>query len=1066
MEQVGARIASPMFAHQPLVYEGHAIPKRKHNLLFEPPNYQLQQGESGFQIPAGDWNSKNWIWDSVRFIAKPLESDVFPLGANANSVQSEQQQISDREDGGVPSLSKKSGLDDEDETLRLNLGGGGLSSLEERMSKPNKRVRSGSPAGRTYPMCQVDDCQENLANAKDYHRRHKVCETHSKSSKALVAKQMQRFCQQCSRFHLLSEFDEGKRSCRRRLAGHNRRRRKTQTEGVSSQILPSVDHNKTGNADLDIVNLLKVLAHAQENKEVKSTNWSSLPSKDQIIQILSKISSLRLPLDLEAKLAALGNISRSIPEQASSDNHSRLNGNMSFPPTKDLLAVMSTTLPASPPDPPAVLSEGNNQDVDTDKFKLACRDQALNIHTRKEVAPEFPSAGGESSSSTYQSPVEDSVYQVQHSGANLPLQLFGSSPEDNHPTKLGRSRKYFSSDSSNPIEETSHSSSPTVVQQLFPMQTTREVDAERISTGGEVSGNIEGSNTNRCFASLELFGRPNKGASNVSFKGLPYQAGSMSSSGSDHSPSSFNADVQDRTGRIIFKLFGKDPSQLPGTLRTQVYNWLSYSPSEMESYIKPGCVVLSIYMLMSSSAWEQLEANLLQHVNSLVYNSDTDFWRNGRFFVHAGRQLVSHKDGDIRICKSWRAWHSPELTLVSPLAVVGGEETSLSLRGRNLNIPGTKIHITHMGGYLSGVPEPANDETSFNEIKSVSFKIHGLPPGVLGRCFIEVENGLTGTSFPVIIANANICDELRLLEREFDEGAEMHGTISEDHVPDYGQSQSKREVLHFLNELGWLFQRKRDCLQSEVPDYALARFKFLFVFSVERDCCALARTLLNILLEGGEPSRESLEMLSDIHLLTRAVKRRCRNMVDLLIRYSVLSGNGTSKYIFPPNFVGPGGVTPLHLAACTSSSDDIVDALTSDPQEIGLHCWNSLLDANGRSPHAYALMRNHHSYNRLVARKLADRRNGQLSVSMGVEIEQQGLSQFKRGQISCSTCAAVASRYNRRVPGLQGFLQQPYMHSILAIAAVCVCVCLFLRGQPDIGRVAPFKWENLGYGSS
>ena len=29
------------------------------------------------------------------------------------------------------------------------------------------------------------------------------------------------------RFHALQEFDEGKRSCRRRLAGHNRRRRKT-----------------------------------------------------------------------------------------------------------------------------------------------------------------------------------------------------------------------------------------------------------------------------------------------------------------------------------------------------------------------------------------------------------------------------------------------------------------------------------------------------------------------------------------------------------------------------------------------------------------------------------------------------------------------------------------------------------------------------------------------------------------------------------------------------------------------------------------------------------------------
>lgn len=30
------------------------------------------------------------------------------------------------------------------------------------------------------------------------------------------------------RFHILAEFDKGKRSCRKRLAGHNERRRKPQ----------------------------------------------------------------------------------------------------------------------------------------------------------------------------------------------------------------------------------------------------------------------------------------------------------------------------------------------------------------------------------------------------------------------------------------------------------------------------------------------------------------------------------------------------------------------------------------------------------------------------------------------------------------------------------------------------------------------------------------------------------------------------------------------------------------------------------------------------------------------
>lgn len=65
-----------------------------------------------------------------------------------------------------------------------------------------------------------------------------------------------------SRFHPLSEFDEGKRSCRRRLAGHNRRRRKTQPEDTSQQLLaPSIGDSNAG--DNEILNLLAVLTSAQ-----------------------------------------------------------------------------------------------------------------------------------------------------------------------------------------------------------------------------------------------------------------------------------------------------------------------------------------------------------------------------------------------------------------------------------------------------------------------------------------------------------------------------------------------------------------------------------------------------------------------------------------------------------------------------------------------------------------------------------------------------------------------------------------------------------------------------------
>ncbi|URE48970.1 Squamosa promoter-binding-like protein [Musa troglodytarum] len=49
------------------------------------------------------------------------------------------------------------------------------------------------------PYCQVEGCNIDLTTAKDYHRKHRVCESHSKSPKVIVAGKERRFCQQCSR---------------------------------------------------------------------------------------------------------------------------------------------------------------------------------------------------------------------------------------------------------------------------------------------------------------------------------------------------------------------------------------------------------------------------------------------------------------------------------------------------------------------------------------------------------------------------------------------------------------------------------------------------------------------------------------------------------------------------------------------------------------------------------------------------------------------------------------------------------------------------------------------------
>ncbi|KAL6554223.1 hypothetical protein OROMI_019896 [Orobanche minor] len=141
--------------------------------------------------------------------------------------------------------------------------------VESQLKKKKMSIGEGgsgrrSPAaGRAVvapPYCLVENCRADLTGSKKYHQRHRVCEVHAKAPVVFIDGFGQRFCQQCSRclqwfpsslvveteslrdsselflrrscqeFHELSEFDQTKRSCRRRLAGHNERRRKSSLE--------------------------------------------------------------------------------------------------------------------------------------------------------------------------------------------------------------------------------------------------------------------------------------------------------------------------------------------------------------------------------------------------------------------------------------------------------------------------------------------------------------------------------------------------------------------------------------------------------------------------------------------------------------------------------------------------------------------------------------------------------------------------------------------------------------------------------------------------------------------
>ncbi|XP_041026601.1 squamosa promoter-binding-like protein 3 [Juglans microcarpa x Juglans regia] len=119
--------------------------------------------------------------------------------------------------------------EEEDDVGDLGFGEDEKKKQREMMTSSSKRAY-GSGGSTPVVVCQVENCNADFADAKPYHRRHKVCELHAKAPAVHLHGLQKRFCQQCSRFHLLLEFDENKRSCRKRLAGHNERRRKSSSD--------------------------------------------------------------------------------------------------------------------------------------------------------------------------------------------------------------------------------------------------------------------------------------------------------------------------------------------------------------------------------------------------------------------------------------------------------------------------------------------------------------------------------------------------------------------------------------------------------------------------------------------------------------------------------------------------------------------------------------------------------------------------------------------------------------------------------------------------------------------
>ncbi|KAH7441721.1 hypothetical protein KP509_03G050900 [Ceratopteris richardii] len=962
---------------------------------------------------------------------------------------------------------------EEDGLLDLRLGGNGQVSGAGESSPNSKRSRH-SPSETHQIRCQVDNCAADLQNAKDYHRRHKVCEVHAKAPKALVGTVMQRFCQQCSRFHSLKEFDDDRRSCRKRLAGHNRRRRKSQPDATTalaclladqtmlSRIIGPSGHDQD---ELDKILQERTLLQTILNSRAAVGNSDGNNSDIMTQNLMSTISKSQLLTNLLLS----NSLGCNIPTTPA--------------PADALISALSTALLASLPQLHKVNSDAGH---------------GSNVSTQEMTQLQEPYANMPSSHQTTKvhafprySPKEQPGPRTFPSASDRPLQLPTTPPvhSDKSNNSIGDSLdERFSRD---PCQKS-------VREGVAQHDSRQRISQKNESSFAYSNGNSQTAHIRdkRCQAL----------ATRTSSQAEQFETAINLS---DHSSDS-GFDRQEQTGSLWFKIFDKNPADIPSNMRSRILKWLDHRPIDVEGHIKPGCIILSIFLCMPIYIWEKICGNIEKSLQELVSISDDDFWRKGRVLAHFGGASAFIVDGEVFSVKNHSPLQIPRLLLVQPSALAVGETVALSVRGQNLKVAGTKFACAFQGKCvikdLDVMSDARNKERekdtmpgflSPDAFEEQTFTFTVGPFDNIGRGFVEVEGQLwRGSALPIIVAEKSMCQEINLLQGKFIESSCNKA------MPGIDYEQSNAAIVHFLHELGWLLQRvqhKDHYSHLSMPEFSSRRYRWLLRFAVEHNCCAVVKWALDILFStDGSTAHQAysraLNVISESNLLHLAVKNKLCDMVTFLIAYSPTKASSTEskrEFLFRPDTPIYGGFTPLHLAASMQSAENVLDALTNAPAEIWATAWVSAEDASGKTPLMYAITSCKNESVIMVQRKL--QKLGRMTLCqkemmkgakpppfliLNIDGEEgKHPTAFSSGKVlpieskQVCTCRArdirLAQSSPLRIRGLnKGFMQRPFLVSMLAVAAVCVCVGVLMRGSPTINSMqGPFVWESISFGS-
>ncbi|XP_024027509.1 squamosa promoter-binding-like protein 7 [Morus notabilis] len=481
------------------------------------------------------------------------------------------------------------------------------------------------------------------------------------------------------------------------------------------------------------------------------------------------------------------------------------------------------------------------------------------------------------------------------------------------------------------------------------------------------------------------------------------------------------------TGRISFKLYDWNPAEFPRRLRHQIFQWLANMPVELEGYIRPGCIILTVFVAMPRFMWMKLSEDPVSYIHNFVVAPGGMLSGRGNILVYVNNMVFQVVKGGNSVIKAKVDVGVPRLHYVHPTCFEAGKPMEFVACGSNLFQPKLRFLLSFSGKYLAY--DYSSASSRFQTASNLDHQLYRIQvphteADCFGPVFIEVENEAGLSNFiPVLIGDKETCSEMKVIQQRLDESLLKDGPCVSPiaSLSNSCDASSLRQsaITELILDVAWLLKKPgSEGFQQILTASQVQRLNRLLslLISVE------STTILERILQNMKSVMDKLKLTDECSGISDADLRLLQKYMDYAhqLSYQKLQKDGSSDL--------PSRNLPLKEDQCCCPDDACSD--------VSFLCQDTKIMVNGKLG--------------LVASSTYSKTSETIRLLTNETFSEANLIKEWPSDASCHTASGelMSSRNNRSILRFRPTLL------LIATAAVCLGICSVLFHPHKVSEFA------------